>query len=391
MAKKIQTILAILLVITVATMAYGASYPFVEAIKDVFIGGIPHKLQLGHVFSPTAFKNLINAFVAGNSWRLLLSTGAKFAGIVGIAITLAELLNYLQSEGAVVQQTTGYYYEYPDGCIVEVTSNSSTSSQSWSGAKINLSPYCQSPWVEHSGTYKTNDNHSCVTITLKKNGQEVASIPDAYIKAGYTSVVVQKAGEDEKQPTAVGNVTVNEQALDNVLSNENKVAQVQQAINTGVANTAQVVSSVPANHVVVNPTIINAVPSTVTTSDGRTIDATTGQAVTVKMTVTESQNMDTVSVPSLPDVASMDTNIQIEQKKNIATLLTNFVTKHPLLTFLNNFKQNISVGGSCSFSVSFMGASSSIDFCQYESIYTYIGGVLVAFASIMSVIIMVKG
>jgi len=158
-----------------------------------------------------------------------------------------------------------------------------------------------------------------------------------------------------------------------------------------VANTAQVVSSVPANHVVVNPTIINAVPSTVTTSDGRTIDAKTGQAVTEKMTVTESQNMDTVSVPSLPDVASMDTNIQIEQKKNIATLLTNFVTKHPLLTFLNNFKQNISVGGSCSFSVSFMGASSSIDFCQYESIYTYIGGVLVAFASIMSVIIMVKG
>ena len=129
-----------------------------------------------------------------------------------------------------------------------------------------------------------------------------------------------------------------------------------------------------------------------------TVDDGTGLSIeedtdTTTDTTTDTDNEDYTFIPPSIDISELDTNIDVPEKKSISDLIQNAISSIPALNILKSVR--IEGSGSCSFNIPFSlgGASGSgtIDFCQFASVFSIIGGFILSFAHLYAIFIVFKG
>lgn len=102
------------------------------------------------------------------------------------------------------------------------------------------------------------------------------------------------------------------------------------------------------------------------------------------------ENPDTNYInPGLPDTPNFDSSFQVPEKKSFSDLLDRFFASIPFIGALR--QTSISASGQCSFVVHTpFNTSGVMDFCQYDSVFSVIGGFIFAFASIYAIYIIFK-
>lgn len=177
-------------------------------------------------------------------------------------------------------------------------------------------------------------------------------------------------------------VTNNYETINNnYFQNTNK-----DTISTQAPSTSQSVDMGNIN-VQVSPSFV------INIANNKYVDPTTGQEIQKKTyTSDDLQNITSVEIPNIPDVSqqSFDTTIEIPEKKDIQSKLVDFVSNHPLINLVKSIHLQSS-GGECQFTITNpFGQEGTINFCQYESLFNIIGGIILAFASIEGALILVK-
>lgn len=181
-------------------------------------------------------------------------------------------------------------------------------------------------------------------------------------------------------------VSVTEEAIKEWLSENSDL--VGEAVKSERVSFSE---SVPSNAIDMGSiTVTSEVDPILDESTGNYVDPLTGSIVRKKeMTKEESENTTTLVMPSLPMEPIFDTSVEIPEKNNIQELLEG-LENHPVINLINSIRMEASAG-QCSFSITNpFGVEGQIDFCQYQSLFAIVGGIILTFGCVQAVLIMVR-
>jgi hypothetical protein len=122
-----------------------------------------------------------------------------------------------------------------------------------------------------------------------------------------------------------------------------------------------------------------------------TEDPTTGQ--THDTEVEPGTDTDTMTVPGYPSVPDFDTSIVTPEQKSIPDLITGWLANAPFMNIITGMKVE-ATSGSCTIDIPLpevLGGMAELNFCQFESVWSAIGVIIIAISYIYGAMIIFGG